>query len=144
MVAPRFNLCARIAFDIGVLPRSARRPEDLLAKAFDPFSEGVAVEAAAVVQNEAGRILERKGFGQLLIGPGRGWMRGDAAVQHAAAVVGQSQKHVAARGRPKAADCIGASVVSGASAGWPPAAAAVRESQRRRQPECGSTRAETC
>src|SRR5215472_1781040 len=70
------------------------RPAILNAQLFHLLGEFGTEDAVAVAQQIARRAVPRKSLPQLLRGPFRGWMSGDAKMQNAPPLMRQHQEHV--------------------------------------------------
>ena len=83
------------ALDVGPLPGGSwGAPHFADTHVSHLVSEGMAEDRIAVAQQVARKLVKGEGFAQLLSGPLRGGVGGHIAVDNAAPVMGQHQKHI--------------------------------------------------
>src|SRR6516162_10260546 len=83
------------ALDVRTLPRRSWRSQQFLnSQLFHLLGEFATEDAVAIAQQIARRAVPWKRLPQLLRGPFRGWMSGDAKMQNAPPLMRQHQQHV--------------------------------------------------
>ena len=86
---------ANHAFDVTILPRTARRNPNLLnAHSFKSRREGMPIDSISIQNQISGRTVLRKRLNDLLCSPERGWVFGDIEMENTTAVVRQQYKNI--------------------------------------------------